>query len=77
MTGLNLAFLILITIVPEAVATATGNGQLSFAGTSLIIVISMLEDEYRRLRAETIHGSRKFDLFPTEEKKKAGKEAHA
>lgn len=77
MTGLNLAFLILITIVPEAVATATGNGQLSFAGTSLIIVISMLEDEYRRLRAETIHGSRKFDLFPTEVKKKAGKEAHA
>ena len=77
MTGLNLAFLILITIIPEAIASATGNGQLSFAGTSLIIVISMLEDEYRRLRAETIHGSRKFDLFPSEGRKKAGKEADA
>lgn len=70
MTFLNIIFLLLIVTLPDAVCTWLNISSLSFVGTSLIIVISMIYDEHLRLRAACISSSRKFDLFPKEKKEK-------
>ena len=63
LTVLNILFLLVIVILPELICSLLGIGGFSFIGTSLIIVIAMLTDTSMKLRAESIHNSRRHRLF--------------
>ena len=63
LTALNILFLLVIVILPELICSLLGIGGFSFIGTSLIIVIAMLTDTSLKIRAESIHNSRRHSLF--------------
>lgn len=63
LTALNILFLLVIVILPELICSLLGIGGFSFIGTSLIIVIVMLTDTSMKLRAESIHNSRRHRLL--------------
>ena len=78
MTFINIIFLLLIVTLPDAICTWLKVSSMSFVGTSLIIVISMIYDERLRLRAALLPKSRKYALFPaTKHGKKKGKKKKA
>lgn len=64
MTTLNILFLLAIVILPEFLCVQLGIRGFSFLGTSLIIVVAMLCDTGLKIRAESIHNSKKHRLFP-------------
>lgn len=77
MTFINIIFLLLIVTLPDAICAWLKISSMSFIGTSLIIVISMIYDEHLRLRAACLPKSRKYALFPETKKKKSGKNRKA
>ena len=63
MSFINVAFLLIIAILPDFLCAKFGITAFSFLGTSLIIIISMLFDTALRLRAASIHNDKQFKLF--------------
>lgn len=63
MSILNVSFLLVIAIVPDAICALLGIHSFTFLGTSLIIVINMLFDTSLRMRAVSLHNDKKFRLF--------------
>lgn len=68
MSMVNVAFLLVIAVVPDVVCAVAGIGSFAFLGTSLIIIISMLFDTALRIKAVSIHNDKKFRLFGGTEK---------
>lgn len=66
LTVINVAFLLVIAIVPDFICVRMGISNFTFLGTSLIIIISVFFDTAFRLRAASIHNDRKFALFGKE-----------
>ena len=64
MTLLNVVFLLVLTVLPDAVCAWLNITSFSFFGTSLMIAISMLFDTSLRIRATCIHNDKRFILFP-------------
>lgn len=58
----NVIFLLVLTIIPDYICSIL-NVDLSFLGTSLVIVIAMLFDTAFHLRAASIHNDGSFALF--------------
>lgn len=69
MTAINLIFLFLIAVVPDAVCARLGLTQLNFLGTSMIIVISTLNDLFLRIRAATVYKKDKYRLLSGKRRK--------
>lgn len=63
MTGVCIAFLLVLSIVPDFVCAAKDINNLPFLGTSLVIIINVLFDSAARLKAACMHLSPKFELF--------------
>lgn len=72
MSMVNVAFLILIAVIPDFICSVAGIGSFTFLGTSLVIIISMLMDTATRIRAMSIHNDKRFVLFNCEEYKGSG-----
>ena len=63
MSMVNVAFLLVIAVVPDLMCVLLGIGSFTFLGTSLIIVISMLFDTALRINAVSLHNDKQFLLF--------------
>lgn len=72
-TTVSIFFLLTVVVLPDAVGVWLGISNFTFMGTSLIIIISMMFDTYRRMRAATIHNEKSFRMFDYDDKKKTDK----
>lgn len=64
LTYINVFFLCAITIIPDMVFVKMGITQLSFIGTSMIIVCSSFNDMAHRIRAMAIQNDPKYMIIP-------------
>ena len=64
LTYINVFFLCAITIIPDMVFAKMGITQLSFIGTSMIIVCSTFNDMAHRIRAMAIQNDPKYIIIP-------------
>lgn len=64
LTYINVFFLCAITIIPDMVFAKMGITQLSFIGTSMIIVCSTFNDMAHRIRAMAIQNDPKYIINP-------------
>ena len=64
LTYINVFFLCAITIIPDMVFVKIGITQLSFIGTSMIIVCSTFNDMAHRIRAMAIQNDPKYIIIP-------------
>lgn len=64
LTYINVFFLCAITIIPDMVFAKIGITQLSFIGTSMIIVCSTFNDMAHRIRAMAIQNDPKYIIIP-------------
>ena len=65
LTYINVFFLCAITIIPDMVFAKMGITQLSFIGTSMIIVCSTFNDMAHRIRAMAIQNDPKYIIIPS------------
>lgn len=75
MTVVNLMFLFLIAVVPDAICARLGLTQLNFLGTSMIIVTNTINDLFLRMRAATVYKKDKYRLFIGKRRKNYVEEA--
>lgn len=64
LTYINVIFLCIITIIPDMIFVKIGITQLSFIGTSMIIVCSTFNDMAHRIRAMAIQKDPKYTIIP-------------
>lgn len=74
MTVINVLFLCVITVIPDAMCSRLGLLQLNFLGISMIIAISTLSDLHLRMRAATIHKKEQYRLFTGKRRKQYAKD---
>ena len=73
MTGLCILFLLVLSIVPDLICTLLGYSTISFAGTSLIIIVNVLFDTVHRFKAETDYmGKKNAVWYPPKDKTVTG-----
>ena len=63
LTYINVIFLCIITIIPDMIFVKMGITQLSFIGTSMIIVCSTFNDMAHRIRAMAIQKDPKYTII--------------
>lgn len=74
LTVINVIFLGVFTILTDLICVRIGLSQITFLGTSLIIIVSTLCDVQFSIQAAAIHQRKRYHLFYMRRSKKAGKE---
>lgn len=59
---IGIFFLLVIAIIPDLITSRLGVGHIGFLGTSLIIIVNVLFDTGKRLKAATMHIGKRTEI---------------